>query len=275
MPLPEDEKTWAQLDVMFATTKGTVRRNKLSDFVEVRRSGIIAMKLSDGEAIVDVAICTEKDDVLLTTAAGHCIRFPVPEVRVFAGRTSMGVRGINLAQGDRVISLSILRHVDVTSEERVAYLKRASAVRRGLDEEEPAAVEGEEVHENGENGAGGAIELGEERYVELSAAEQLVLTVSERGFGKRSSSFEYRTTGRGGKGIVAMNVTAKTGRLVGSFPVEEADQVMLVTDQGKLIRTTVSGIRIAGRSTQGVIVLDTAEDERVVSVERLSEEDGE
>ena len=136
-------------------------------------------------------------------------------------------------------------------------------------------MEGEEVHENGDNGAGGAIELGEERYVELSAAEQLVLTVSERGFGKRSSSFEYRTTGRGGKGIVAMNVTAKTGRLVGSFPVEEADQVMLVTDQGKLIRTTVSGIRIAGRSTQGVIVLDTAEDERVVSVERLSEEDGE
>jgi DNA gyrase subunit A len=273
MPLPEDEKSWGLLDVMFATTKGTVRRNKLSDFVDVRRSGIIAMKLADGEAIVDVAICTEKDDVLLTTAGGQCIRFAVPEVRVFAGRTSMGVRGINLADGDRVISLSILRHIDVSSEERAAYLKRASAVRRGLGEEEPAAAE--EAHENGENGAAGAIELGEERYVELSAAEQLVLTVSERGFGKRSSSFEYRTTGRGGKGIVAMNVTAKTGRLVGSFPVEEADQVMLVTDQGKLIRTPVSGIRIAGRSTQGVIVLDTAEDERVVSVERLSEEDSE
>jgi DNA gyrase subunit A len=276
MPLPEDEKSWANLDVMFATTKGTVRRNKLSDFVDVRRSGIIAMKLSEGEAIVDVAICTEKDDVLLTSADGQCIRFAVPEVRVFAGRTSMGVRGINLAKGDRVISLSILRHLGVTSEERVAYLKRASAVRRGLGEEEPAAAE--EPHENGENGengASGAIELGEERYVELSAAEQLVLTVSERGFGKRSSSFEYRTTGRGGKGIVAMNVTAKTGRLVGSFPVEESDQVMLVTDQGKLIRTPVAGIRIAGRSTQGVIVLDTAEDERVVSVERLSEEDGE
>jgi DNA gyrase subunit A len=275
MPLPEDEKSWGLLDVMFATTKGTVRRNKLSDFVDVRRSGIIAMKLADGEAIVDVAICTEKDDVLLTTAGGQCIRFAVPEVRVFAGRTSMGVRGINLADGDRVISLSILRHIDVSSEERAAYLKRASAVRRGLGEEEPAAAEAEEAHENGENGAAGAIELGEERYVELSAAEQLVLTVSERGFGKRSSSFEYRTTGRGGKGIVAMNVTAKTGRLVGSFPVEEADQVMLVTDQGKLIRTPVSGIRIAGRSTQGVIVLDTAEDERVVSVERLSEEDSE
>jgi DNA gyrase subunit A len=276
MPLPEDEKSWAQLDVMFATTKGTVRRNKLSDFVEVRRSGIIAMKLAAGEAIVDVAICTEKDDVLLTTAGGQCIRFAVPEVRVFAGRTSMGVRGINLADDDKVISLSILRHVDVSSEERVAYLKRASAVRRGTAEEEPVPEEienGNGDNGNGENGSG--IELGEERYVELSAAEQLVLTVSERGFGKRSSSFEYRVTGRGGKGIVAMAVTQKTGRLVGSFPVEESDQLMLVTDQGKLIRTTVSGIRIAGRSTQGVIVLNTHEDERVVSVERLSEEDSE
>jgi DNA gyrase subunit A len=273
MPLPEDEKSWGELDVMFATTKGTVRRNKLSDFVEVRRSGIIAMKLAAGEAIVDVQICTDKDDVLLTTAGGQCIRFAVPEVRVFTGRTSMGVRGIALGDDDKVISLSILRHVDVTSEERVAYLKRASAVRRGTAEEETLAEEGTE-NGNGESVHG--IELGEERYVELSAAEQLVLTVSERGFGKRSSSYEYRTTGRGGKGIVAMSVTQKTGRLVASFPVEESDQVMLVTDQGKLIRTTVSGIRIAGRSTQGVIVLDTADDERVVSVERLlSEEEGE
>ncbi len=263
MPLPEDEKTWGQLDVMFATTKGTVRRNKLSDFVDVRRSGIIAMKLSEGDAIVHVEICTEKDDVLLTAAAGHCIRFPVPDVRVFAGRTSMGVRGIALGKDDKVISMAILRHVAATSEERVAYLKRASAVRRGTAEEE-APTEAEESAEQ--------IELGEQRYVELSAAEQFVLTVSERGFGKRTSSFEYRTTGRGGKGIVAMNVTAKTGKLVGSFPVEEGDQVMLVTDQGKLIRTTVTGIRIAGRATQGVIVLDTAEDERVVSVEHLSEE---
>jgi DNA gyrase subunit A len=266
MPLPEDEATWGALDVMFATTKGNVRRNKLSDFQKIRPSGIIAMKLNQGDAIVDVTICTEKDDVLLTTAGGHCIRFAVPEVRVFAGRTSDGVRGIALAKDDKVISMSILRHIDVTSEERVAYLKRASAVRRGTAEEEAPA----EVEE-----AVGAIELGEQRYVELSAAEQFVLTASERGYGKRSSSFEYRTTGRGGKGIVAMNVTAKTGRLVASFPVEEGDQAMLVTDQGKLIRTTVAGIRIAGRSTQGVIVLDTAEDERVVSVERLSEEEDE
>ena len=278
MPLPEDETTWGNYDVMFATTKGTVRRNKLSDFVEVRRSGIIAMKLAEGEAIVDVQICTEKDDVLLTTAGGQCIRFPVPEVRVFTGRTSMGVRGIALDKDDRVISLSILRHVDVSAEERAAYLKRASAVRRGNVEEEAAAPEAEEGAETA-----GAIELGEQRYVELSAAEQFVLTVSERGYGKRSSSFEYRITGRGGKGIVAMDIWEKVdgefrikpkiGRLVASFPVEEADQVMLVTDAGKLIRTQVAGIRIAGRSTQGVIVLDTAEDERVVSVERLLSEE--
>jgi DNA gyrase subunit A len=264
MPLPEDEATWAELDVMFATTSGTVRRNKLSDFVDVRPSGIIAMKLENGEAIVDVQICTEKDDVLLTANGGQCIRFPVPEVRVFQGRTSRGVRGITLADKDHVISLSILRHIDVTAEERAAYLKRASAIRRGGAAEEEAGTDAEE--------AVGAIELGEKRYVDLSAAEQFVLTVSERGYGKRTSSYEYRTTGRGGKGIVAMSLTKKTGRIVGSFPVEEADQVMLVTDAGKLIRTPVSGIRIAGRSTQGVIVLNTAEDERVVSVERLSEE---
>ena len=277
MPLPEDEGSWGQLDVMFATTKGTVRRNKLSDFVEVRRSGIIAMKLADGEGIVDVAICTEKDDVLLTTAGGQCIRFPVPDVRVFTGRTSMGVRGVALDGDNKVISLSILRHADATADERAAYLKRASAVRRGTGAEVEGAAppEAEEAQELGENGTADTanIELGEQRYVELSAAEQFVLTLSERGYGKRTSSFEYRTTGRGGKGIVAMALTAKTGKIVGSFPVEESDQIMLVTDAGKLIRTTVAGIRIAGRSTQGVIVLNTAEDERVVSVERLSEEE--
>jgi DNA gyrase subunit A len=263
MPLPEDEKTWGDLDVMFATTRGTVRRNKLSDFVDVRRSGIIAMKLDEGESIVDVQICTEKDDVLLTAAGGQCIRFPVTDVRVFQGRTSMGVRGIALAEGDKVISLSILRHVEASADERAAYLKRANAVRRGNNGDEEA-TDAEE--------ATGAIELGERRYVEMSAAEQFVLTVTENGFGKRTSSYEYRTTGRGGKGIVAMAVTPRNGRIVASFPTEESDQIMLVTNGGQLIRCPVDDIRIAGRSTQGVIVFDTAEGERVVSVERLSEE---
>jgi DNA gyrase subunit A len=280
MPLPEDESSWAALDVMFATTRGTVRRNKLSDFIQVNRTGKIAMKLDEGEAIVDVQICTEKDDVLLTSAQGQCIRFPVGDVRVFKGRDSMGVRGIALADGDVVISLSILRHLDVSAEERAAYLKRAGAVRRGQGETPEEAAEAASEVES-EEGATGAIELGEQRYVEMSAAEQFVLTVSERGFGKRTSSYEYRTTGRGGKGIVAMDnrekngaIRPRIGRLVASFPIEESDQLMLVTDGGQLIRVGVAEISIKGRKTRGVIVFDTAEDERVVSVERLSEENG-
>ena len=266
MPLPEDEATWDKLDVMFATTRGTVRRNKLSDFADVRRSGIIAMKLDEGDFIVDVQICTESDDVLLTSAAGQCIRFAVSDVRVFSGRTSMGVRGINLAEGDKLISQSILRHVEADAEERVAYLKRANAVRRGQ------TVEGEENGGSDAEEATGAIELGETRYVDMSANEQFVLTISEKGFGKRTSSYEYRTTNRGGKGIVAMAVTEKNGRLVAAFPLEESDQIMLVTDGGQLIRCPVDGIRIAGRATQGVIVFSTAEGEKVASVERLSDE---
>ncbi|WP_407122476.1 DNA gyrase subunit A [Bradyrhizobium sp. STM 3561] len=265
MPLPEDESTWGQLDVMFATTGGNVRRNKLSDFVDVRRSGIIAMKLDDNEAIVDVQICTERDDVLLTAAGGQCIRFPVTDVRVFTGRTSMGVRGIALGEGDKVISLAILRHVETTSDERSAYLKMRRAVAgEAAAEEAPVDAEAEE--------SSGSFQLPQERYAEMSAAEQVVLTVSVNGYGKRTSSYEYRTTGRGGKGIVAMSVNNRNGNLVASFPVEEADQIMLVTDKGQLIRCPVEGIRIAGRSTQGVIVFDTAEDEHVVSVEHITEE---
>jgi DNA gyrase subunit A len=264
MPLPEDESSWANLDVMFATTGGNVRRNKLSDFVDVRRSGIIAMKLDDDEAIVDVQICTERDDVLLTAAGGQCIRFPVTDVRVFSGRTSMGVRGIALPKGDRLISLAILRHVEATSDERSAYLKMRRAVAGEGAAEEATEADAEETSST--------IQLSSERYVEMSAQEQVVLTVSVNGYGKRTSSYEYRTTGRGGKGIVAMSVNNRNGKLVASFPVEDSDQIMLVTDNGQLIRCPVEGIRIAGRSTQGVIVFDTAEDEHVVSVEHIGEE---
>jgi DNA gyrase subunit A len=264
MPLPEDESSWANLDVMFATTGGNVRRNKLSDFVDVRRSGIIAMKLDDNEAIVDVQICTERDDVLLTAAGGQCIRFPVTDVRVFSGRTSMGVRGIALVEGDKLISLAILRHVEATSDERSAYLKMRRAVAGEVAAEEGTEIDSEE--------AAGTIQLSSERYVEMSAQEQVVLTVSVNGYGKRTSSYEYRTTGRGGKGIVAMSVNNRNGKLVASFPVEDSDQIMLVTDRGQLIRCPVEGIRIAGRSTQGVIVFDTAEDEHVVSVEHIGED---
>ena len=265
MPLPEDESSWGNLDVMFATTGGTVRRNKLSDFADVRRSGIIAMKLAEDEAIVDVQICTDHHDVLLTAAGGQCIRFPVTDVRVFSGRTSMGVRGIALPEGDRLISLTILRHVEATSDERSAYLKMRRAVAgENASEETAAEAETEE--------ASSTIQLSSDRYVEMSAQEQVVLTVSVNGYGKRTSSYEYRTTGRGGKGIVAMSVNNRNGKLVASFPVEESDQIMLVTDKGQLIRCPVEDIRIAGRSTQGVIVFDTADDEHVVSVEHIGEE---
>ncbi|MEW6767790.1 MAG: DNA gyrase subunit A [Pseudomonadota bacterium] len=263
MPLPEDEKSWGELDIIFATTGGTVRRNKLSDFVDVRRSGIIAMKLADDESIVDVQIAKESDDVLLTAAGGQCIRFPVNDVRVFTGRTSMGVRGIALGKGDRLISLTILHHLDASSDERAAYLKMRRAV-AGEAAEEATETDAEETSV--------AVQLNQARYAEMSAAEQFVLTISANGYGKRSSSYEYRTTGRGGKGIVAMAVNNRNGKLVASFPVDESDQIMLVTDAGQLIRCPVEGIRVAGRSTQGVIVFDTADDEKVVSVEHITDE---
>jgi DNA gyrase subunit A len=262
MPLPEDEASWARLDAIFATTGGSVRRNKLSDFVDIRRSGVIAMKLEEGEQIVDVATADETNDVLLTTRDGQCIRFPATDVRVFQGRTSMGVRGVSLAEGDCVISLSILKHFEANADERAAYLKRAIALRRAQGAE---SVEEPEVEE------AAAVELSDRRFEEMRAAEQIILTVSQNGYGKRTSSYEYRITGRGGKGIVAMVVNPRNGPLVASFSVAQDDEIMLVTDGGQLIRCPVNGIRIAGRGTQGVIVFDTAEDERVVSVEHIED----
>jgi DNA gyrase subunit A len=271
MPLPEDEASWEALDVMFATTRGTVRRNKLSDFAQVNRAGKLAMRLDEGERIVDVQICSDKDDVLLTTARGQCIRFAVDDVRVFKGRDSMGVRGVALAEGDSVISLAILKSFEASPAERAAYLKQRRAAAEGEAEE---AGEAETEAENGGETNGSAA-LDPERFEAMRAAEQVILTVSENGYGKRTSSFEYRTAGRGGKGIAAMAVNARNGSLVASFPVESGDEIMLVTDAGQLIRVPVEGIRIAGRATQGVIVFDTAEQERVVSVDRIGETEAE
>jgi DNA gyrase subunit A len=270
MALPEDEATWESLDVMFATTRGTVRRNKLSDFAQVNRAGKLAMRLDEGERIVDVQICSDKQDVLLTTARGQCIRFAVGDVRVFKGRDSMGVRGVALEKGDHVISLAILNAFDATGDERAAYLKQ----RRALADE--AAEEPGEAEADGENGSDDGSALAPERFTAMQDAEQVILTVSENGYGKRTLSYEYRVTGRGGKGIVAMAVNERNGALVASFPVENSDEIMLVTDGGQLIRVPVAGIRIAGRATQGVIVFHTAEEERVVAVDRISEtEEGE
>jgi DNA gyrase subunit A len=262
MPLPEDDGDAANLHLMFATRSGGVRRNALDDFESINRSGKIAMKLEAGDMIAGVEICTDADDVLLTTAQGQCIRFPVNDVRVFKGRDSTGVRGIKLEKDDHVISMAVIRHVDATAEERLAFLKMSRAV-AGEDAETETSDE-EEVLDAG---------LSQERYAAMGAAEQVILTVSSNGYGKRTSSFEYRITNRGGKGIVAMAVNERNGPLVASFPVEHSDQIMLVTDGGQLIRCPVDGIRKAGRSTQGVIVIDTADDESVVSVESLSEDE--
>ncbi|WP_245256553.1 DNA gyrase subunit A [Bartonella tamiae] len=268
MPLPEDEVSWSALDVMFATTRGTVRRNKLSDFVQVNRNGKIAMKLDEeGDEILSVETCMENDDVVLTTADGQCIRFPVTDVRVFAGRNSIGVRGINLGKGDKVISMTILGHVDATPAERTAYLKRAIAERRaeGADADDVSLVVEDEGYVE--------TELSDERYKDLSEREQTLLTVSEYGYGKRSSSYEFRISGRGGKGIRATDPSKRgeIGKLIAAFPVEIRDQIMLVSDGGQLIRVPVDGIRIAGRSTKGVTIFNTAANEKVVSVERISE----
>jgi DNA gyrase subunit A len=269
MPLPEDEDTWQDLDIMFATKRGTVRRNSLADFINVNRNGKIAMKLEDGDGIVDVETCLADDNVLLTTALGQAMRFSVDDVRVFTSRNSVGVRGIRLADGDEVIAMSIIRHLDASPEERAAYLK----LRRLMDGDAEESVDLDEELSVGD------VEMSSERYAEMSAAEQFILAISENGYGKRTSSYEYRKTGRGGKGITAMAMSERNGQIVASFPIENDDQIMLVTNGGKLIRVPVDGIRIAGRATQGVTVLSTAKDEKVVSVERISEpepdEDGE
>ncbi|MBO6725503.1 MAG: DNA gyrase subunit A [Rhizobiaceae bacterium] len=267
MPLPEDEESWGDLHVMFATTRGTVRRNKLSDFTQVNRNGKIAMKLDDeGDEILAVYTCTEDDDVLLTADSGQCIRFPVTDVRVFAGRNSVGVRGISMGEDDRIISMAILGHVDAEASERTAYLKRAAQERRlATGEEEDIEIAADEE--------AAATDLSDERYEELKAREQFVLTVSEFGFGKRSSSYDFRVIGRGGKGIRATDVSKKDeiGRLIAAFPIEQDDQIMMVTNAGKVIRIPVGDIRIASRASKGVTMFRTADGERIVSVEPISE----
>ena len=262
--LPENEEVWDKLDIMLATSHGSVRRNKLTDFKSIRANGLIAMKLENDESLVSVKICKEDEDILLATKLGKAIRFPVTDIRVFAGRTSTGVRGIKLAnKNDEVISMSVLKQIDVTPEERNAYLKQASQVIGG---EEGAAVEFEET----------TLQLSKERFAEMQAKEQLLLAVTNKGFGKRTSSYEYRVSGRGGQGVTNMSLTSKNGgEMVATFPVSDRHQIMLVSDQGQLIRTPVENIRITGRSAQGVTVFKVAPDENVVSVAWLIQDEDE
>jgi DNA gyrase subunit A len=270
LPLPEDEAQWDKFNVVFATKSGDVRRNELSDFANINRNGKIAMKLDAGDGIVGVQVCTDQDDVLLTTKSGKCIRFALTDVRVFKGRESTGVRGIKLAPGDEVVSLTLLHHSDATTAEARAYLKQAGAARRAALGEDAGPVE--EVTDEEENGEEAT--LTPARYAQLGAREQFVLVASENGFGKRTSSYEYRVTGRGGSGIVAMAMTRKNSGVVASFPVEESDHLMLITDQGQTIRVPVASIRIAGRATQGVTLFRVDGTERVVSVERIEDVSG-
>jgi DNA gyrase subunit A len=270
LALPEDDGEWEKLNVVFATKSGDVRRNQLSDFAQVNKNGKIAMKLEAGDGIIGVATCTDADDFLLTSRGGKAIRFPVADVRVFKGRDSTGVRGIKLATGDEVVSLSLLYHSDASSAEARAYLKQANAARRAESGEPEAPVEVEDDVEEGVEEA----TLTSERYAALGAREQFVLTMSQTGFGKRSSSYEYRVTGRGGSGIVAIGMGKKNSAVIASFPVEESDDLMLISDRGQIIRVAVSGISIQGRAAQGVTVFRLDEGEKVVSVERIADVGG-
>ncbi|MCW5745156.1 MAG: DNA gyrase subunit A, partial [Alphaproteobacteria bacterium] len=287
MPMPEDESSWASQQVMFATARGGVRRNELSDFVNVHQGGKIAMKFEgadEGDRLIAAQVCTEEQDVLLASRQGKAIRFPVAAVRVFASRASTGVRGIALADGDEVISMTLLDSGRASTEEREAYLRQARQARQQENgnghsngngsHAEDAAVAAEEGNGDvvaGEDDEAPQITLSAERFAELAAREDFVLTVASTGFGKRTSAYEYRVTGRGGKGVDLMNLP-RGASVAAAFAVAARDQIMVMTDGGTLIRCPVEGIRIAGRNTRGVRIVSVAEGEKVVSVARIADD---
>ncbi|VAW07543.1 DNA gyrase subunit A [hydrothermal vent metagenome] len=252
LPLPEDEDSWGELHAIFATRKGNIRRNLLSDFSNVRANGKIAIRLSEGDSLIGVAACSEQDDVLMAAKGGKCIRFAATAVRLFKGRNSDGVRGIRLAGGDEVVSMSILENVAAETEERSAYLKYAAAKRRG---------ESPDVPEN----------MPSDRILELENSEQFLLSITVNGYGKRTSAYEYRVTGRGGQGIINIETSERNGSVIAAFPINDQDQLMMVTDQGRLIRVPVVDVRVAGRNTQGVTLFKVNDEEQIVSVERVEE----
>jgi DNA gyrase subunit A len=272
MPVDRDEEEWADLQVVFATSAGTVRRNKLSDFANVMRNGQIAMKFEDDHAdttLINARIASHDDDVMLVTNSGRAIRFPATDVRVFNSRASVGVRGIKLKSDDRVVSMSIIRHFDATADERTAYLKMRRAM-AGLADDAEGASDDEEVNANAT--------IDQARYAEMSASENLILTITKKGAGKLSSSHDYPVRGRGGMGVTAMDKAMRGGEIIASFPCEMDDQIMLVTSTGQAIRCPIDGISFRSRSAGGVKVFDTAKREEVVSVAYIAdqgdEEDG-
>ena len=258
MALPEDEKEWDNMSIMFATSKGNVRRNSLEDFYSIQSNGKIAIRLEEGDSLVSVKLCTEDNHMMLSSKSGKCLRFPVSAVRVFKSRTSDGVRGIMLSAGDKVVSMSVLSAIEIDFEEREKYLrisleeriKVADAVKNNLQLEFDESVYG----------------LSKELVSRYALAEQFIFTATENGYGKRTSAYEYRVTNRGGKGIVNIITSERNGDVVSSFPIGFEDQVMLITDHGTVIRCPIRDVRIAGRSTQGVTIFRTADKEKIVSI---------
>jgi DNA gyrase subunit A len=263
MPVDRDEKEWDDLQIVFATNRGTVRRNRLSDFTNVMRNGKIAMKFEEeGLRLINARICSESDDVMLVTNSGRAIRFPVPDVRVFNSRNSTGVRGVKLAEGDEVVSMSVIRHFEAEADERASYLKMRRLM-AGVTEDAP----GEEDEDGNADSA-----LSQERYAEMSAAENLILTITAGGLGKLSSSHDYPVRGRGGLGVTAWEKSMRGGDIVASFPVEMDDQIMLATSKGQSIRVPVEGISFRSRSAGGVKVFNTGAGEEVVSVAWIADQ---
>ena len=262
LPLPQDKNKLKSSYVIFLTQQGFVRRNQLSDFEKIRPSGIIAMKLHPGDKIIGVAICSERDDILLTTKEGKAIRFPVKDIRIFKSRASSGIRGIKLKKNDQVLSLMIVNHIDASYDELKSYLRMASFSRKDeMSDSEPV-----------DDNEGVKVKISPEKYSELVASEQFILAITEKGYGKRSSLYEYRTTKRGGSGIIAMKLTDKNGKIASSFPINTNDDIMLISDQGRAMRTGVSKIRIGGRNTQGVKVFSVSGKERVTSADKIEEQ---
>jgi DNA gyrase subunit A len=273
MPVDAPEDTWERLQIMFATSAGDVRRNRLSDFTNVMRNGKIAMKLPEGVRLVSARICDEEDDVLLTTARGRAMRFRTTDVRVFAGRDSTGVRGVRLLGDDLVVSMAVLRHFEASPEERAAYLRMRRAVEGAAEEDEDAVSDEDAVAE---------IALSQERYAAMSAADETILTITSKGLGKRTSSHEYPVRGRGGQGVNAGDLSPRkndpdrrNASIVAAWPIGAEDQVMLVTDKGQSIRCPAADVSMVSRAARGVRVLNVAPDETVVSVALIAEEDGE
>ena len=267
MKLPENVEDCQHLSIAFATSSGNIRRNSLMDFVNVQSNGKIAMKLDEGDKLINVAMCDENNDIMLATRMGKCIRFPVTDVRVFVGRNSTGVRGIKLAEGDEVISMTMLKHIKASLEERDEYLKVSTAMKRtDAESGTDTCITADQT------GLLNLLTL--QQFAEMQKMEEFILTVTVTGYGKRSSSYEYRVTGRGGSGIANIELSPRNKEVVSSFPITEDKDIMMVTDGGKLIRMPVDDIRIAGRKTQGVILFRTAEDEKVVSVTKLDADEG-